>query len=231
MRYALLLLAVLPLRGTASEYLPLGDSVMFDATGGRIVLRRIDWPDVDGGLTRIELKLTLNKDGHLRYDFDAQSPATQDFHRRLCKNKGLDPATGGETILIGTTAAWHCNSTGPLPDSAGEPSPAPPPGTADRAIDYVYANAPNGTAQVGVSFYARGNVRYESSQAGSIQASLQLHDNRCSTYFSQYYPYPFSGNHNAEVACLVQEPGLVITRMEGCIPKLCGYDSGTVAVR
>jgi len=230
MKFSIALLVLLPLHAHADGQQAPQDSVIFDASGQRIVLQTREWSDLDGGHVSVQQKLRVGEDGHLHYTFEEQSSATQAYHRALCAMDGLEPAVGGTAIFVGETTGWHCNSIiehgqdEELPDrdrSTGLPS---------RAVDFVAANAPTGSAAAGTNFLSTGSIRFQSSQAGSMQGSVRV-DGRCATYFSQYFANPFTGSHIAQVSCIVHEPRFVTTGMEGCVPKQCGNATGTISVR
>lgn len=177
----------------------------------------------------VEQKLQVNEVGDLEYDFHAQSEATKSFHRSYCAESGLDPFDG-EVTFTPEAGGWNCSSIklhgeGEVGDEAGT-STFPH----DRSIDYVTARAPSGNVQAGVNFFGIGYITFQSSQAGSLQGSVQV-DNRCKTYYSQHIAAAFSGNHQAGVNCIAYEPRFLTTGMEGCTPRLCGSDRGTISVR
>lgn len=230
MKFSIALLALLPLHAHADGQPPPQDSVTFDASGQRIVLQTREWSDFGGGHMAVQQKLRVGEDGNLHYTFEDQSSATQAYHRALCDVDGLEPAIGGTAIFVGEGTGWHCNSViehgqdEELPD--GERSTDLPP----RSVDFVVANAPTGSALAGTNFLSTGNVRFQSSQAGSMQGGVQV-DGRCSTYFSKYFANPFTGSHIAQVSCIVHQPRFVTTGMEGCVPQQCGNATGTISVR
>ncbi|MEN5039220.1 hypothetical protein ABE424_03430 [Stenotrophomonas sp. TWI1149] len=197
---------------------------------GRTMVRTTEWPDFEGGFVAVEQRLLINEDGDPTYQYSRQSKATQLYHEAFCLEKNAQPA-GGEAVLKGSIAAWICE----LGDEnkALDPEVATPqnPGTfMDRSTDYVFANAPNGSARVGVNFHSTGSIRYSSSISGSMRGSVSVDGGRCITNFSQFYASPFSGSHVATAICIVHEPRRVSTKMEGCVPRLCGSDSGSVTI-
>lgn len=201
-----------------------------NTSGERILIRTSEWPDFEGGLVAVEQRLLMNEDGNLTYQHSRQSKATQLYHEAFCLEKNARPA-GGEAVLKGSIAAWICELSDR--DEALDPeatSPQHPQASTDRSIDYVFANAPNGSASAGVNFHSTGTIRYSSSSSGSMQGSVSVDSGRCTTYFSQHYNSPFSGSHIATAICIVHEPRRISTKMEGCVPRLCGFDSGSVTI-
>ncbi len=230
MRYLnLLLIASIPFSSHADEQSTIDDRIEFDSLGQRVVIRTSPWAGLKGTTVNVEQKLYVNEDGNLHYNYHQQSTSTQLFHQTLCAEDGMLPAMGGETVFIGSTTGWHCSRVVEYdPD-------APPLQTESslnpvKSVDYVFTNAPSGSAAVGVNFYSTGSARFQSSQAGSLRGSVQV-DGRCSTYFSQYYGTPFTGDHSARVVCIVHQPRFVSTGAEACVPKQCGRSTGTISVR
>lgn len=227
----LMMLATLPLLAHAGGELPTQDRVVFE-DGQRVVLRSSLWPDFEGGWIRTEQKLTVNPEGSWVYRYDTQLPETQKYHQLYCSQFGaqFQPMTKGESHLSDGSAGWACVDEMEFP-SGDENAPHNPRSSASpAAIDYVYATAPSGTAQVGVNFFSYGSARYESSQSGSRSATVHVDNGRCRNFVSDYFSSPFIGDIRLGVSCIVQQPRLVSTGMDVCIPKLCGPASGTISV-
>ncbi|HDS1037570.1 TPA: hypothetical protein QDZ42_000854 [Stenotrophomonas maltophilia] len=185
----------------------------------RTQINASEWPDFLGGTMVVEQKLIENSKGEFVYRFSDQSADTQQYHQAFCADLGMDPAMG-ESITKGEgSAAWHCSDE--QPSSGLEP----------RSTDYVFARAPSGQVPVGQNFYAQGTVSYTSSVAGAIEGSVQVDNGRCSTLYRQHYASPFSGNHTARVICIAHSPQQISTRMNGCIPRTCGNDVGSLQAR
>ncbi|MCW6029741.1 hypothetical protein K4043_17125 [Stenotrophomonas sp. SRS1] len=194
------------------------------------MVRTTEWPDFEGGFVAVEQRLLMNEDGNPTYQYSRQSKATQLYHEAFCLEKNARPA-GGEAVLKGSLAAWICELGDE--DKALDPEVAThqyPGALMDRSTDYVFANAPNGSARVGVNFHSTGTIRYSSSSSGSMRGSVSVDSGRCTTNFSQFYARPFSGSHVATAICIVHEPRRISTKMEGCVPRLCGSDNGSVAI-
>jgi len=226
---SLMIALVAPLSLHATDQPKFQDRVEFDATGGRVIVRSALWPDSKRSMVRIEQRYQVNADGNLRYEFEEQDETTKAYHRAYCAESGLDPFDGGEVIFTPEAAGWNCSKvelheegslSGARPSVAGQ----------DRSVDYVTARAPSGSAQVGINFPAVGSITFQSSQAGSLQGSVHV-DHRCKIYISRHYYAPFSGNHQAGVSCIAHDSRFLTTGMEGCIPRLCGSDRGTISVR
>lgn len=206
------------------------DRVEFDAAGSRVVVRSALWPDSQRGMVKVEQRLQVNADGNLRYEYEDQDEHTKAYHRSYCAETGLDPVVDGEVTFTPGAAGWHCSNVilhdenAPLVDA---PSSAAGQG---RSVDFVTARAPSGSTQVGVNFPSIGYINVKSSQAGALRSSVHV-DNRCRTYISQHFSAPFSGNHQAGVSCIAHDSRFLTTGMEGCVPRICGSDRGTISVR
>ncbi|WP_406233245.1 hypothetical protein ACI703_18185 [Isoptericola jiangsuensis] len=185
----------------------------------RTQVKASEWPDFLGGTIVVAQKLIENSKGEFVYRFSDQSAETQQYHRAFCADLGMDPAMG-EAITKGEgSAAWHCSDEQPSSDFP------------QRSTDYVFARAPSGQVPVGQNFYAQGTVSYASSTAGAIEGSVQVDNGRCSTLYRQHYASPFTGNHTARVICIAHSPQQMNTRMDGCIPRTCGNDVGSLQAR
>lgn len=97
-----------------------------------------------------------------------------------------------------------------------------------KSTDYVIAYAPNGQVTAGQNFVSYGTVRFNSSVGGNIQGSAQIDNGRCQTFYSEYYPPNTVGNHTARVLCFAHGPQTMNTLMEGCVPRACASDRGTI---
>lgn len=218
---------------SASPPSSLQDRVEMNTHGEQTLIRSSEWPDFEGGIVVVEQRLLMNEEGNPTYQYSRQSKATQLYHEAFCLEKNARPA-GGEAVLKGSIAAWICASSDgdeTLDPKATSPQrPQASPAHPDRSSDYVFANAPNGSASAGVNFHSTGTIRYSSSSSGSMRGSVSVDSGRCTTDFSQYYGSPFNGNHIATVICIVHEPRRISTKMEGCVPRLCGADSGWITV-
>lgn len=185
----------------------------------RTQIKTSEWPDFLGGKIAVEQKLVENSKGEYVYRFSDQSTETQQYHKAFCADLGMDPAMG-ESITKGeNSAAWHCSEEQPANDSKL------------RSTDYVFARAPSGQVPVGQNFYVQGSVSYTSSVAGAIEGSVQVDNGRCSTFYRQHYGSPFSGNHTARVICIAHSPQQMNTRMDGCLPRTCGNNVGSLQAR
>ncbi len=194
-------------------------SAQADRHETRVQIKTSEWPDFLGGKIVVEQKLIENSKGEFVYRFSDQSTETQQYHRAFCADLGMDPAMG-EAITKGEgSAAWHCSDEQPSSDSNL------------RSTDYVFARAPSGQVPVGQNFYSQGSVSYASSAAGAIEGSVQVDNGRCSTFYRQHYASPFSGNHTARVICVAHSPQQMNTRMDGCVPRTCGNDVGSLQAR
>lgn len=226
---SLMIALVAPLFAHAKDQPKFQDRVEFDG-GSRVVVRSALWPDSKRKMVRIEQRFQVNADGNLRYEFAEQDERTKAYHRAYCAESGLDPVVDGEVTFTPEAAGWHCSKVElheeQSPNSGARASAA----GQDRSVDYVTARAPSGSTQAGVNFPAVGYISFQSSQAGSLQGSVHV-DYRCRTYISRHYYTPFSGNHQAGVSCLAHDSRFLTTGMEGCIPRLCGSDRGTISVR
>lgn len=199
--FVLLIVAAMPLPAYSSEHQQkMHDRTVFEGAE-RVVFRTSEWPNFEGTAIPVEQKLTVNPDGDLRYDYHAQSPETQAYHRALCAEQGLDAATEGESIFSTDSAGWHCiHVIEYLPGTAPPSAPtARMTAQPSHAADHSYATAPSGTASVGTNFPSTGSANVQSSVPGSVRATVSVDNGRC-------------------------------TRVEGCIPKLCGYATGTMSV-
>lgn len=106
--FVLLIVAAMPLPAYSSEHQQkMHDRIVFEGAE-RVVFRTSEWPNFEGNAIPVEQKLTVNPDGDLRYDYHAQSPETQAYHRALCAEQGLDAATEGESIFSTDSAGWNC---------------------------------------------------------------------------------------------------------------------------
>lgn len=209
------------------------DRIELSANGEQTIVRAAEWPDFAGGLIAVEQRLSVDNDGNPTYQYARQSRATQIYHEAFCLEKNARPAEG-EAVLKGSIAAWVCELSDA--DEALNPKPAsplqPPETTThlNRSSNYVVATAPSGSASAGVNFHATGTIRYSSSSSGSMRGSVSVDGGRCATDYSQHYSNPFSGSHIATAICMVHEPRRVPTKMDGCVPKLCGSANGSVTV-
>jgi len=170
------------------------------------MVRTTQWPDFEGGFVAVEQRLLMNEDGNPTYQYSRQSKATQLYHEAFCLEKNARPA-GGEAELKGSIAAWICELSDE--DKALDAEVAAPqyPGPLmDRSTDYVFANAPNGSARVGVNFHSTGTIRYSSSSSGSMRGSVSVDSGRCKTNFSPPNP-------SAEV--MLQPRSVSFTNQEG----------------
>lgn len=179
-----------------------------------------EWPDFLGHTIQVHQSLTLNSKGKYVYRFSEQTEKTQQYHRAYCAEFGMDPATG-EAITEGEGAsAFHCSSA----NVSSDPE-------AFKSTDYVFASAPNGQASVGQNFFATGVVRFRSSVPGEVRGSVQVDNRRCSTYYNKFFDSAFDGQHVAGINCIEMTQRSLNTGMEGCIPKTCGSNAGTIDVR
>lgn len=229
--FIILLMTAIPLLASAENESTSQDRVVFEH-GRRVILRTSAWPDFDGGLIRVEQKLSINADGNPTYHYNAQDPETQRYHRLYCDHagQGFRPMSDGESIFYGGSTGWACS--GDL-NASPRDTPAqvnPLSAMFPAAADYVYATAPSGSASVGANFYSQGYARYESSLAGAINTVVHVDSGRCRHSASTYHSGPFSGNITLGVNCIVQQPRFVSTGLETCIPKLCGSASGTFSI-
>lgn len=230
MKYLPLLLAsIAPLSLHANEQATFHDKVEFDEAGSRVVLRTAQWPSLARGMVEVEQRLQVNEVGNLKYDYHTQSEATKEFHSSYCAEIGFDPFDG-EVSFTPEAGGWHCIKDEVDPGAMPVEQAEAPSAMHDRSVDFVTARAPTGSARVGVNFPATGYITYRSSQGGSMQGNVHV-DHRCRFYVSKHYNGPFSGNQVAGVSCLAHEPRFLTTGMEGCIPRLCGSDRGTISVR
>lgn len=230
MKYISLLFAsVVPLSLHAGEQAAFRDKVEFNATGERVVVRAADWPSVARGMVEVEQRLQVNQEGNLRYDYEAQSERTKAFHRSYCAEIDMDPFDG-EVSFTPEASGWHCMKEDLHPDEDHAFRTVDPAGAQGRSADFVTARAPSGSVRVGVNFPAAGSLTYRSSQAGALRGSVHV-DHRCRFDVTKHYARPFSGTQAAGVSCIAHESRFLTTGMEGCIPRLCGSDRGTISVR
>ncbi|MBH1635495.1 hypothetical protein I5U65_10145 [Stenotrophomonas maltophilia] len=184
-------------------------------TPSRIV-RTAEWPDFMGGAIIVEQSLIRNSKGQYVYRYDDQSAATKQYHEASCADIGMNPAKG-ESITVGPgSAAWHCSSI--ESNSVID----------EKSTDYVIAYAPNGQVSTGQNFVSYGTVRFNSSVSGNIQGSAQIDNGRCQTFYSEYYPPNTVGNHTARILCFAHAPQTMNTLMEGCVPRACASDRGSI---
>lgn len=180
------------------------------------IVRSAEWPDFIGGTISVEQSLTRNSKGQYVYRYDDQTEATKQYHEASCADLGMNPAKG-ESITVGPgSAAWHCSSI-----DSNSASDA-------KSTDYVIAYAPNGQVSAGQNFVSYGTVRFNSSVSGNIQGSAQIDNGRCRTFYSEYYPPNTVGNHTARVLCFAHSPQTMNTLMEGCVPRACASDRGSI---
>ncbi|WP_414496189.1 hypothetical protein [Stenotrophomonas maltophilia] len=180
------------------------------------IVRTAEWPDFIGGTVSVEQSLARNAKGQYVYRYDDQSEATKQYHEASCADIGMSPAKG-ESITVGPrSAAWHCSSI-----ESNSASDA-------KSTDYVIAHAPNGQVTAGQNFVSYGTVRFKSSVDGNIQGSAQIDNGRCQSFYSEYYPPNTVGNHTARVLCFAHAPQTMNTLMEGCVPRACASDRGTI---
>jgi hypothetical protein len=229
-RISLMIAMVIPFSLYAKEQAIFQDRVELGAAGSRVVVRSALWPDAERGMVNIEQRFQVNADGNLRYDYDEQDERTKAYHRSYCAESGLDPFVDGEVTFTPEAAGWHCSKDELYEEGEELSDVQRSVAGQDRSVDFVTARAPSGSTQVGVNFPAIGYITYQSSQAGSMQGSVHV-DFRCRTYVSKHYSNPFSGNHEARVSCLAHDSRFLTTGMEGCVPRICGNDRGTISVR
>ncbi len=196
------------------------DRVVFDAAGHRTVIRAVENA---GRADQVDQRLKVMSDGRLRYDYNEQSESTKEYHRSYCELIGMQPLTDGEVLFDSDASGWHCSNVRELhPDELAELQRFP--------LDYVHAVAPSGSVQSHTNFKLEASAHYQSSVAGSMRGVSHV-DNRCRSEFSQYYGFPFKGDHRAKVTCRAHEPRFLNSGMEACVPNKCGRASGTVSVR
>lgn len=184
-------------------------------TPSRIV-RSAEWPDFIGGTISVEQSLTRNSKGQYVYRYDDQTEATKQYHEASCADIGMNPAKG-ESITVGPgSTAWHCSSI-----ESNSASDA-------KSTDYVIAYAPNGQVSAGQNFISYGTVRFNSSVSGNIQGSAQIDNGRCHTFYNEYYPPNTVGSHTARVLCFAHVPQTMNTLMEGCVPRACASNRGSI---
>lgn len=201
----------------AADGMPADRQTADEATFPARIVRSAEWPDSIGGTVSVEQSLTRNSKGQYVYRYDDQSEATKRYHEASCTDIGMNPAKG-ESITVGPgSAAWHCSSI----ESNGASDA--------KSTDYVFAYAPNGQVSAGQNFVSYGTVRFNSSVSGNIQGSAQIDNGRCQTFYSEYYPPNTVGNHTARVLCFAHTPQTMNTLMEGCVPRACASDRGSIS--
>jgi len=85
------------------------DEVRETADGEIVVMRTFDWEIEGQRAERVTVHWLLQEDGSMRYDFDRQSAATQDAHRRSCALEGMQPSRGVGLISgEGTIHGFSC---------------------------------------------------------------------------------------------------------------------------
>lgn len=195
---------------------PAGEKTADETKAPEKIVRSAEWPDFIGGTTSVEQSLTRNSKGQYVYRYDDQTEATKQYHEASCEDIGMNPAKG-ESITVGPgSAAWHCSSI--ESSNAGDA----------KSTDYVIAYAPNGQVSAGQNFVSHGTVRFNSSVSGNIQGSAQIDNGRCQTFYSEYYPPNTVGSHTARVLCFAHSPQTMNTLMEGCVPRACASDRGSI---
>lgn len=200
----------------AGDGAPADGQIADEAKTPSRIVRSAEWPDFIGGTISVEQSLTRNSKGQYVYRYDDQTEATKQYHEASCADLGMNPAKG-ESITVGPgSAAWHCSSIDP--NSASDA----------KSTDYVIAYAPNGQVSAGQNFVSYGTVRFNSSVSGNIQGSAQIDNGRCQTFYSEYYPPNTVGNHTARVLCFAHSPQTMNTVMEGCVPRACASDRGSI---
>lgn len=184
-----------------------------DLYGNEVLVRTSVLDDFQGGFVDVEQRLDRIGDANYRYRYTEQSEDTKAYHWAYCNALGMEPDQDGETTFEGASSAWVCGQT------AGE-----------RTLDSVIATAPSGSVPSGINFSAHGQVKFRSSQAGAAKAFLVV-DNRCRVDWVHHFGGAFNVQRFIGVACLAHGPGFLSSRLDACVPRVCGYDTGTISVR
>lgn len=200
----------------AGDGTPADGQIADEAKTPSRIVRSAEWPDFIGGTISVEQSLNRNSKGQYVYRYDDQTEATKQYHEASCADIGMNPAKG-ESITVGPgSAAWHCSSI-----ESNSASDA-------KSTDYVIAYAPNGQVSAGQNFISYGTVRFNSSVSGNIQGSAQIDNGRCHTFYNEYYPPNTVGSHTARVLCFAHAPQTMNTLMEGCVPRACASNRGSI---
>ncbi|HFF3761316.1 hypothetical protein [Stenotrophomonas forensis] len=211
-----ILMFIVSASAQAADGVPADKQAADKAKAPARIVRSAEWPDFIGGTVSVEQSLTRNSKGQYVYRYDDQSEATKQYHEASCADIGMNPAKG-ESITVGAgSAAWHCSSI-----ESSNVSDA-------KSTDYVIAYAPNGQVSAGQNFVSYGTVRFNSSVSGNIQGSAQIDNGRCQTFYSEHYPPNTVGNHTARVLCFAHSAQTMNTLMEGCVPRACASDRGSI---
>ncbi|HEL4298249.1 hypothetical protein [Stenotrophomonas maltophilia] len=211
-----ILMFIVSASAQAADGVPADKQAADEAKAPARIVRSAEWPDFIGGTVSVEQSLTRNSKGQYVYRYDDQSEATKQYHEASCADIGMNPAKG-ESITVGAgSAAWHCSSI-----ESSNVSDA-------KSTDYVIAYAPNGQVSAGQNFVSYGTVRFNSSVSGNIQGSAQIDNGRCQTFYSEHYPPNTVGNHTARVLCFAHSAQTMNTLMEGCVPRACASDRGSI---
>jgi len=206
------------------------DRVEFDLTGFPVTVRTSEALDLKGGKMRIEQRLDAISAESFVYDYHSQSAETQKIHREFCAERGMEPATDGESVLSNAVSGWVCRKDMTVPSDQEHDAGSTISRESLKAADYVVVRAPSGTVKVGDNFYAEGQARAQSSRAGALNTTVVV-DNRCRHNRVEHHGGPFSTQLFIGVNCIIDQARTVPARMEACIPDRCGQASGPVTAR
>lgn len=202
-----------PLPAEPSSGAILADRVERGRFGNELVVRTSALDDLRGGVIHVEQRLERVGTANYRYRYEDQSEGTRKYHWAYCEALRMEPDQEGETTFEGASSAWVCGQT-----------------TGEKALDAVIATAPSGSVPSGTNFAAHGHVKFRSSQAGAARAFMVV-DNRCRVDWVRNFGSAFSDQRFMGVACLAHDSRFLATRLDACVPRVCGYDTGTIAVR
>lgn len=207
---ALLLSAPVPLIEHADGYYH--DRIELDAEGNERVVRTTEEHDTNGSMRQIEQRIRHLHGNTYSFNYDEQSQATKEYHRALCAESRMAPASGGEATFT-AISAWNCVRHG---------------GLSDQSSGFLEAHAPRGSNPQGQEFSVAGTLRYQTTDSDVISGTVRV--DTCSSHFLQYHPAAYGGEYKAWVTCTIQDPGEVSTALDACIANRCVEDSGSITI-
>lgn len=206
------------------------DRVELDQAGFPVTIRTSEAPDLKGGKMRIEQRLDAINAESFVYDYHSQSAETQEYHRAFCAERGMEPATDGESVLSNAVSGWVCRKDMTDPSHQMHEADSTSGIASPKTVDYVVVRAPSGSVRVGDNFYAEGQGSAQSSRAGALNTTVVV-DNRCRHNRVEHHGGPFSTQFFIGVNCIIDPARTVPTRMEACIPDRCEQASSSVTAR
>jgi len=220
--------------------LPYKEVVETDESNARVVIRSSEMPDLHGGLVTVEQRLQPLGGGRYAIDPMKQSRATQLYHEAYCEDKGMKPSmtvgTLSGDLAVGGFSCYSDVHPDDMPSDEGRGGNQSDQRSVQnlesehRASDYVIANASSGHARVGQNFFATGRLRMVSSLAGPASYRISVDNYRCKWEGGDYGYDAFWINVDHGVSCIGHRPGFLRAVTEGCMPKVCGRNSGNWSI-